>query len=247
MDSPIEVSSICPNCRNTVLLNKAQETTTCACNTKICSFCGKSDHFGYTCFYYKSTQRYEEVVLTPPANLQQPRTMLESEYIRVRDAFNNFINPSNRLVFSQAKIIINKDLEERYATKKIEMAAECGGRNQINEVYFWHGSAEANYPNILRQGLKVGGVDGIPVVNGTACGYGIYSSTAPTTPIGYTKGSKWLAFFVGMKGKNSAVSITNPGQLKNPNTHSYSCNGDWVIFFTKEQVLPKFLVEYRAA
>ena len=69
------------------------------------------------------------------------------------------------------------------------MELQCGGRQQVNEVFIWHGSPEANYKNIMQNGLLVGGVDGIPVAVGTACGYGVYSATTPNTPIGYAKGS----------------------------------------------------------
>jgi Poly(ADP-ribose) polymerase catalytic domain len=235
----------CPNCFIVIKLNPSNEVSYCTCKTQICSFCGKSDHFGYTCFYSISKEKYEEILLTPPVNDHEPSTILELEYVKAKYAFNNFINPSSNLVFNQAKFIVNKKLEERYAKKKIEMAKQCGGRDKVNEVYSWHGSAEANYPHILRQGLKVGGVDGVKIAVGKACGYGIYSATTPNTPIRYAKGTKWLVCFLGMKGKNSTTPINDSAQLNNPNTHSYSCNGDWVIFFTKEQVLPRFLIEYR--
>lgn len=225
-------------------MDKSNLLTICACGAKVCSDCAVPDHFGYTCFYSISTQEYEEILL--PAPKGDPVTILEKEYNKAKYAFNNFVDPKSNLEFNQAKLIVNKPLEKRYAQKKIEMAKECGGQDKINEVYFWHGSPEANYKSILKDGLKVGGVDDIAVRVGKVYGYGIYSATTPNTPIKYAAGTTWLACFLGMKGVNSTVQIQDSSQLKNGKTHSYACNGDWVLFFTKEQTLPRYLIQYKA-
>ena len=97
----------------------------------------------------------------------------------------------------------------------------------------------------MQQGLLVGGVDGIPIAQGAVHGYGVYSATTPNTPIGYAKGVQKLMCCLAMKGKNSTQTISDIAQLNNGITHSYACNADWVVFFTKEQVLPRYLVEYK--
>lgn len=125
------------------------------------------------------------------------------------------------------------------------MAGQCGGVNYINEVLMWHGSPEANYAAIMRDGLKVGGVDGISTVHGTSYGYGIYSGKSISTAAGYNGGSKKLILFNGLLGNSSgsAINSNNVLSLNNGSTHSYT-SGDISVFFTKEQVIPRFLVEY---
>lgn len=97
----------------------------------------------------------------------------------------------------------------------------------------------------MKDGLKVGGVDGIPVAVGTLYGYGVYSASTPNTPIGYANDSQWVLACLAMKGKKSSVKKTEISTLNDGLTHSFETNGDWVIFFTKEQLLPRFLIEYK--
>lgn len=93
--------------------------------------------------------------------------------------------------FVRAQAIINKPLEVRYAEKKACMAEQCGGKERVNEVYLFHGSAESNYNPIARDGLKVAGVD-LPV-GGQGFGLGIYSASASTA---VTKRNN--NFFIGL-------------------------------------------------
>jgi hypothetical protein len=161
-------------------------------------------------------------------------------------AFNNFVNPAQGVTFKTARLIVNKPLEQSYSQKKKKMALECGGEDKVNEVYIWHGSVYQNYEAIMKDGLKVGGIDaGVGIANAAVHGYGVYSATTPNTPIGYAKDSAWLLCCLSLKGNGSPTKITDASQLDNGKTHSYETNGDWVIFFTKEQLLPRFLVEYK--
>ena len=237
--------TFCFNCKIVVKLDDSKDFITCTCGSKICSVCGLQDHFGFTCFYMISDLPYAEIPLSPPRNPDHYESVLEFEYMRARYAFNNFVSPANNLEFKSATLIVNKTLEDRYSKKKVEMEKQCGGRKQVNEVYIWHGSAEANYKNIMQNGLLVGGVDGIPIAQGAAYGYGVYSATTPNTPIGYARGSQKLMCCLSMKGNNSTEQIRDIAKLNNGKTHSYACNADWVIFFTKEQILPRYLVEYK--
>jgi hypothetical protein len=45
-----------------------------------------------------------------------------------------------------------------------------------------------SFYRILQGGFKIGGVGGHPVLNGTACGYGIYLAAAASTSLGYAMG-----------------------------------------------------------
>lgn len=244
--------NFCHKCKAVIVLDTNSEVTTCSCNAKICSFCGGNDHFGFTCFYLCSSKEFDKIVLAPPANPDHPASILEWEYIRARYAFNHFVNQASNLEMSKATLVVNKKLEERYKIKKLQMEKECGSRAGINECYIWHGSAEANYNPIMQDGLLVGGVDKVPGGNailpigqGKAYGYGVYSATTPNTPIGYAKGGKSIMCCLAMKGNNSTATINDPSQLTNGKTHSHACNTDWVIFFTKEQILPRYLIEFK--
>ncbi|OMJ82207.1 hypothetical protein SteCoe_17168 [Stentor coeruleus] len=234
----------CFNCQHHLELSNDKKTVCKNCNKEICNNCGKEWHFGLTCFYFVSQQDYEVIDLPKPSDPLHPKSLLEQEYLNAQYAFDNYVNPGLRNSFNQAKLIVNKTLEKRYAQKKITMAQQCGGPDKVNEIYIWHGSRYNNYDAIMRDGLKVGGVDGIPVAVGTACGYGVYSASTPNTPIGYANDSKWVLACLAMKGINSTAIKNNISTLNDGLTHSYA-TGDWVIFFTKEQLLPRFLVEYK--
>lgn len=62
---------------------------------------------------------------------------------------------------------------------------------------------------------------------------------------GYANDSKWLLVCLAMTGNVTATEITNASYLDNGSTHSFrSGNDPMIIFFTKEQVIPRFLIEY---
>ena len=243
------ILSFCYQCKIVVNLrpeiNKIMVCTDCG--ARICTKCALIDHSDYTCFYSLAEEEYKEISLTAPANHNNPVSALEREWLRVFNDFNTSITPADGIEFQSAKLIVNKPLERRYLQRKLEMASHCGGIQNVSEVYFWHGSKSANYPSIMREGLKVGEVDGIPVVNGKGYGYGIYSATTIQTPKGYASDSCWVGCFVGLKGTIGSAAVTNPTLLRSASAHSFVPPGqkDWIIFFTKEQVLPRFLVEYK--
>ena len=140
--------TFCFKCKIVVKLDDSKDSITCMCGSKICSVCGLKDHFGFTCFYMISDKKYAEIPLSPPRDPNHCQSVLEFEYMRAKYAFNNFVNPAYNLEFKSATLIVNKALEDRYSKKKVEMAKQCGGRQQVNEVYIWHGSAEKNYKKI---------------------------------------------------------------------------------------------------
>ena len=228
-----------------------EQTYTCMnCSACMCTSCGEMDHFGYTCFYAVANEEFKEIDLLPPQDPFHLNTALEREYVRAKYAFNEFIHPAEEVEFKQAKLFVNKTLEKRYAMKKQEMAMQCGGRDLVNELFIWHGSKAGNYINIMKTGLKVGGVDdGVGVDNGKVHGYGVYSATTPDTPKIYANDSQWIACFLALKGNESNKKIKDPGLLNNGRTHSYVPKGegvkDWLVLFTKEQLLPRYLVEYK--
>ena len=233
--------NFCPNCKKNINLEKQKTTTFCLCGIKICNNCERKEHIE-TCFYYESQNEFEVIDLAPPIDMGNPQNLREQEYLNAKYAFENFIEASGSSSFKSARLIVNKPLEKRYFKKKHTMSTQCGGISNVGEIYIWHGSKYANYDSMMRDGLKVGGVD-IPIANAAVHGYGVYSSITPDTPIGYANDSKWILGCLAMKGNVSKTKITDIKLLDNEVNHSYEV-GNWKIFFTKEQILPRFLIEH---
>jgi hypothetical protein len=240
----------CPKCKKRVEINFGPDgkktDTRCKCGKRICNYCKRIYHYGRTCFYYESNRKIDVILLKAPKIIDKPADLKEQEYLNAKYAFENFIHNSG-FHFKQAKLIVNKDLEDRYSAKKQEMAKQCGGENKVNEIYVWHGSAYENYQKIVNTGLVVGGVD-VPIANANVHGYGIYCSITPDTPIGYAQDSNWIVACLALKGLQSPVKIDDVSMLNTGNYHSYKPKGeqqkDWQVIFTKEQILPRFLVKY---
>ena len=236
----------CYNCKHVAKLDSQNKNKyICTCGAELCNECGNRDHFGYTCFYMISNEDYQEIDLKPPEFADRPKNILENEYLKAKYAFNYFINPGECIEFSKAKLIVNKTLEKKYAEKKILMAQQCGGRDKINEITAWHGSKFENYPKIMNEGLKIGGVN-VEVAKGQVHGWGIYSAFTPNTPKQYARDSKWIACFLAMKGNKSDKKIDSAEGLDNGKTHSYEPRDDWIVFFSQDQLLPRYLVEYKS-
>ena len=240
----------CPKCLLLVSLDYKYKTSKCRCGQEICNNCERPAHLE-TCFFYESTQEFEIIDLPAPEEIGKPKNLREQEYLNAKYAFEHFLeDQGNTYYFKSAKLIVNKPLEVRYAAKKEKMIQECGGEDKVGEVYIWHGSSGTNYPAIMNEGLKVGGVDyGVGVAQGTRFGYGIYSSTTPDTPITYAKGGKSIIACLAMKGIESKTIINDPKLLDMGTSHSFKpvatdTEKNWWVFFTKEQVLPRFLVEF---
>ncbi|OMJ84344.1 hypothetical protein SteCoe_14569 [Stentor coeruleus] len=229
----------CGNCQRVFPQMNIGSKYICQCSAEICSICGYTFHNDYTCFYYLTQCDFQIIDLQQQVSDPSLHAILQYYLNQVRVLFESGKGGGN-LRFVRAQAIVNKPLEVRYAAKKACMAGQCGGRERVNEVFLWHGSAESNYNPIARDGLKVAGVDLPP--GGQGYGLGIYSGNA-TTASGHTKGSKWLLLFQGMKGNNSPSTITTIPQLNNGQTHSFTA-GDITVFFTKEQILPRYLIEF---
>lgn len=109
----------------------------------------------------------------------------------------------------------------RYNDKRKALAEQ-------REIWVFHGTA-ATY-QIAEQGFKVGDQDGVPAINGTAYGHGVYTATGPTTPMGYSRNSRSVILARGLKGR-LGTDHTTPIQ-------------DWVIFSSASQLLPCYIVHY---
>lgn len=239
--------NFCPSCSLKIDLGSSKDSICPHCNNKVCNYCKKIGHFGKTCFYFESELEFDVIELKPPKNVDNPQNLREIEFLNAKYAFEQFLEKSGAR-FEAVKLVVNKRLEDRYAEKKKLMAEQCGGEDKVGEVYIWHGSKKDLYQTIMEDGLKVGGVDGIPISQGKAHGYGVYCSTTPDSPMEYANDSKWILACLALKGKESPKKVRRIENLDTGEYHSYKPQGDiqknWQVFFTKEQLLPRFLVKY---
>lgn len=72
-----------------------------------------------------------------------------------------------------------------------------------------------------------------------------YTAIGVSTPISLSSNFPQIIYCAGIKGNNSPVGISSIDQLNNKQTHSFT-SGDIVVFLTKDQVIPRFLVRYKA-
>eukprot|EP01050_Picozoa_sp_SAG11_P007701 SAG11_NODE_651_length_7926_cov_2.465057_1_plen_2511_part_00 len=103
-----------------------------------------------------------------------------------------------------------------------------------DEVWVFHGTPDASVvPKIMKDGFKVGGED-IGVRNGAAYGNGVYTATGPDTPMGYAQDTGCVILARALKGNHGGRAGGD----------SWSPHTDWLIFRTKEQLLPCYVVHY---
>lgn len=99
------------------------------------------------------------------------------------------------------------------------------GYSKIKWVF--HGTAVKNIDSILDNGFRIGGID-THVVNGSAYGKGIYTSTRTNTPLQY--------------GKQKAVILAK-GVVGCEGSDSWQGGGtDVLIFKSAQQVLPTYVI-----
>ena len=75
---------------------------------------------------------------------------------------------------------------------------------------------------------------GPPIANGAAYGHGIYSAKGPQTPMGYGGASHSVILALALPGKQGAMGVDD----------SWTPRGDWVIFKSGAQLLPKYVAHY---
>ena len=125
----------------------------------------------------------------------------------------------------QVDVYENKALEEQWNSKKQQL-----GHSACKPFWVFHGTDTANIGQIMREGLKVGGKDGVPITNGSAYGPGVYTAAGPGVPLRYGQ-SKSVILALGLGGQ-SGTDSTRP-------------RGDWVIFSSGAQLLPKYVLHMR--
>lgn len=153
---------------------------------------------------------------------------------REQDEFNFACGQMVRLHSQQALKVHQVDVYENplteatYASKKDTMPSS-------RELWVFHGTASTD--TIMTEGFKVGGRDpGVRVANGTAHGYGVYTATGPGTPMHYAGQGDGNSVILA-KGLEGTRGQREMGDCWAP-------NGDWLIFKTGEQLLPKYVVHW---
>lgn len=143
-----------------------------------------------------------------------------------------------------------KSLGGRHAIKKVvyienpavtQRYQKCKGKfKDKKDIWVFHGSNEKAIELIKSDGFKVGGVDaGVGIANGKAHGYGVYTATGTSTPETFAAkehGSKCIILAKGLKGEKG--DFRTIGQK----VGDHKAFLDWVIFFTKEQLLPTYIL-----
>ena len=135
-------------------------------------------------------------------------------------------------VVKQIDVYDSPEVDAKYEAKKEEFR-QAG--KSTDAFWVFHGCPTVEGTrSICTGGFKVGGQDGHPISNGAACGQGVYSATGPGTPMGYGQGSHSVILCKALIGESGPQG---QGDHWKP-------NGDWMIFRTAAQVLPKYVVHF---
>ena len=171
-------------------------------------------------------------IASPPEPEEETTDFHPSSFISLRDIIDkcsssgyrirgveNILRPALAYRFLAAKQTLLHMEKKQRKTKKIICEPEI----------VFHGTSENNLPSIVSKGLLVPGMDKVHVVNGSACGVGIYVGTLPLISMCYSNSSKLLvcALLPGVLVSTTSTNarafevynggsfyvITNPNQL----------------------------------
>jgi len=116
-------------------------------------------------------------------------------------------------------------------------AAAAAALPGSREVWVFHGTDAASVVRIMASGFKVGGKDaGVGVANGSVHGHGVYTATGPDTPMGYAQmgGASAVILAKALEGTRGAQGVGD----------CWAPRGDWLVFKSGKQLLPKYVVHY---
>jgi hypothetical protein len=146
-----------------------------------------------------------------------------------------FVKLTGKPVASVTKVDVYEcpSVEAKFNSTKREFAAK--GESNMKEKWVFHGTkTEATVTLIMTGGFKVGGEEGVPIVNGAAWGRGVYTATGASTPISYAGGTKQVILARGLLGTVGQQGVTD----------SWKPKQDWIIFRRGGQLLPRYVVHY---
>ncbi|KAJ7754099.1 hypothetical protein B0H16DRAFT_756663 [Mycena metata] len=135
---------------------------------------------------------------------------------------------------------VNAKLEARFEAAKATLMALGIDSTERN---LFHGTADTNIQPILKSGFLIPGVSpGVQMVNGAACGIGIYLATSPATSLGYTQGASRMFMCRVLAGRSTPIAATHhiPLPLGQDSFESYSLGGVYVVKYV-DLVVPRYV------
>ena len=143
-------------------------------------------------------------------------------------------NQSQQIAIAQVDVYVNPLLAGQFQQ---ELAGLSGRGRPCEEDWVFHGTGSTeNVAKIMLEGFKVGGSDGVPVVNGTAYGNGVYTAKGPDTPMTYGKATGQIILARALRGRR--------GDCVSDDADSWEPSKDWVVFRRGQQLLPVYVVHY---
>eukprot|EP00966_Prymnesium_polylepis_P148538 3431241-Prymnesium_polylepis.1 len=99
-------------------------------------------------------------------------------------------NAGGQYIICQVDALSNPTLEKRFEATRVEF--ERKGK-PTDTIWGFHGTQSQGAINgIMKDGLKVGGEDGVGVANGAACGKGVYFCEDPSVSFSYAGSTKCM-------------------------------------------------------
>jgi hypothetical protein len=139
-----------------------------------------------------------------------------------------------------------QNVRDRYDAFKAQLQrANAGALPKVEWVF--HGTPKLEYAeSIVKDGFRIGGVDGHPVSNGKVWGQGVYSDVNPSTPAAY---GKFVVLCKALPGKRADVgrserNVNDP----RPGYDSWVPKEEeptWRIFRSKDQLLPCYIIHVK--
>lgn len=130
----------------------------------------------------------------------------------------------NDIKIESIQYIVNERLSEIYEGQKTEFIKQG---ILSKEVVTFHATTTASANLILKEGFKMGGVDGHRIRHGQIFGQGVYTSTDVSNILEFSHGNT----IVALKG---LVDIEQHTKM----------TGTWIIFRSPRQTLPLFILHF---
>jgi hypothetical protein len=169
----------------------------------------------------------------------QAKDLSDGANTREQDEFNFACGQLERLrggrgaPVRQVDVYDSPSLDAAYAAAAAAAVALPGSR----ELWVFHGTGAASVVPIMAGGFKVGGKDaGVGVANGLVHGHGVYTATGPDTPMRYAQagGASLVILAKALEGTRGPQGVGD----------CWAPRGDWLVFKSGKQLLPKYVVHY---
>ena len=181
----------CPGCNAFNSLTKDQgKSKCCVCEHILCCLCGNIYHNSISCFIIQQgIKEYREI----ECKGDDPNPELVEKFNHACRLFEWDLNKSGaeklkseykmKLKVISVTYIYNPILLKKFENIK-NISRKKGGLT--DEICVFHSSDEDIYPEICKNGFKIGGID-TDIKIGKTKGYGIYTAADPVLSINYYK------------------------------------------------------------